>query len=280
MFRISYLCLVVVAFSLSGCGLEDQKLKAELNELQLKYEKLSKENQKLAQEITSLKNNAQYYFNQGIDLTKSAEYVSQLEAAKAHFQDVLDKYPTSDLVPMAKKRIEQIDIDIERSNIFNSVSNELNALISKGRFKEALELVENKKKTLGEKDIYSLNQMILDAKNKPLEITANRLVSNFAHLKKDYKQSDMDKLKVKLKVRVIDINRDRLSVYAYGENTYGEERIEIFYEDSNMVEAFTDMKADRYHVYEVVGTVKLYSSWDSFYIDAQSINYLHTNKSL
>lgn len=74
---------------LLGCG------KAEI-------EKLRSENASLKQEVTKLKETAEYHYQQGLVFLKD----KQFEKAKNEFEIVVSKYPSSQLVENAKQQID------------------------------------------------------------------------------------------------------------------------------------------------------------------------------
>jgi tetratricopeptide (TPR) repeat protein len=90
--------LIGLFFTLCGCGQEEiQKLRAE-------NEALKKKVAALEQEISKLKETPDYHYQQGVNFLAANKY----DEAKASFEIVIEKYPTSPLVPYAKQQLEKV----------------------------------------------------------------------------------------------------------------------------------------------------------------------------
>ena len=91
----SIIATVVLVLFFNGCGQEEiQKLRSENEALKSKMVSLEQENAKL-------KETADYHYQQGIAFLSSEKY----EEAKSEFQTIVEKYPTSPMVPSAKQQL-------------------------------------------------------------------------------------------------------------------------------------------------------------------------------
>ena len=97
-YRINFYFIAAVltfCMSLSACD------NGEMN-------KLRKENEALKQEISELKETADYHYQQGVDAFKAQNFGN----AKEEFQMVLDKFPASPLAKNAEQEITKTNIQI------------------------------------------------------------------------------------------------------------------------------------------------------------------------
>jgi len=90
--------VVVLFLVLGGCGQEEiQKLRSENEALKNKVASLE-------QEISKLKETADYHYQKGVSFLSANNY----EGAKVEFETVLEKYPLSPLVTSAKQQVLKI----------------------------------------------------------------------------------------------------------------------------------------------------------------------------
>lgn len=91
--------LVTTLFLISGCGQKEiQKLRSENEALENKVASLE-------EEVSKLKETADYHYRQGVDLLSAQIY----KEAKKEFEIVIQKYPESNLVTNAKQQLTEVN---------------------------------------------------------------------------------------------------------------------------------------------------------------------------
>ena len=99
--RIKEVCIlgvVLMMYSLIGCGQQ------EIERLRAENESLKKKSISLEQEISKLKETADYHYKKGVESFSAKKF----EEAKSEFQTVIEKYPTSSLISSAKLKLEAV----------------------------------------------------------------------------------------------------------------------------------------------------------------------------
>jgi len=99
--RIYYIIIgmavILIALLGSFVVLQDSQLTSE----KARNAELQKKVELLEQEVSALKETADNYFQKGVDM----QYAGNLQEAKAAFEAVITKFPTSNLVGSAKERL-------------------------------------------------------------------------------------------------------------------------------------------------------------------------------
>ncbi len=101
----------ITLFLMNGCGREEvQRLQSEKQAMKNENETLKSKITLLEQEISKLKETAEFHYHQGIDLSKDNKYGE----AKAELEAVIEKYPASPLVSSAKQQLEKVNREIKK----------------------------------------------------------------------------------------------------------------------------------------------------------------------
>jgi len=95
--------LVLMSLLIIGCGREEKKLRNENEVLKAKVVDLERE-------IAKLKETAEFHYQQGVDFLKENKF----QEAKAKFEAVVGKYPTSPWVNSANQELEKVNREIEK----------------------------------------------------------------------------------------------------------------------------------------------------------------------
>ena len=108
--RIYYIIIgmavVVIALLGTFAVLQDSQLISE----KARNAELQKQVESLEQEVTTLKNTDDNYFQRGVDL----QYAGKFQEAKEAFEIVITKFPTSNLAAMARERLIYVNDAITR----------------------------------------------------------------------------------------------------------------------------------------------------------------------
>ena len=108
--RIYYIIIgmavVVIALLGTFAVLQDSQLTSE----KARNAELQKKVESLEQEVTTLKNTDDNYFQRGVDL----QYAGKFQEAKEAFEIVITKFPTSNLAAMARERLIYVNDAITR----------------------------------------------------------------------------------------------------------------------------------------------------------------------
>ena len=91
------MAVVVIALLGTFAVLEDSQLTSE----KARNAELQKKVESLEQEVSDLKETPDKYFQRGVDM----QYAGNLEEAKAAFEAVIAKFPTSNLLGSAQQRL-------------------------------------------------------------------------------------------------------------------------------------------------------------------------------
>jgi len=96
--------VIALFLVLSGCGQEEiQKLRSENEALKNKVASLE-------QEISKLKETADYHYQQGVSFLSANKY----EDAKVEFETVIEKYPLSPLVTSAERQLGKVKKELKK----------------------------------------------------------------------------------------------------------------------------------------------------------------------
>ena len=93
---------VLIITALCGCGKK---------ELEVENQILKEKNNRLEQEIAQLKETAEYHYQQGVDFKSKQDFSS----ASDEFSKVIKKFPTSQLVSLAKTRLAEVSEELAKA---------------------------------------------------------------------------------------------------------------------------------------------------------------------
>jgi len=231
----------------------------ELNDLRSENQQLKTKIQGLEQEITTLKETADYHYQRGINLFSSGKYFE----AKTEFITVIEKYPDCPLVNSATQQLERARAELEKIDKITKAKANITTAINDADFNKAKQELKKIKEIINQ-DVYKeYNSLIYENANKPLLTSINKIIS------------DSGKFLSK-RVKFICtfsgyVDRSRKSLTAYNGPGTGGSSIEVFYEGSNAEEYFTNRDPGYNNVYEVVGKTNVYYNSLTLYIMAEKI---------
>jgi len=259
--------IVSILVFLSGCNQRElDKLKTENQELKNRVATLEQEN-------TKLKETDQYYFNKGIDSLGAASTKDDYQKTIDVFNQLTEKFPLSTYKPkaleylgIAQKKLANIEKIEKGRGIIESSINEL-------KFDTATNELQKIKTLISQDEFNSYKTLIYEEKNKPLETTINKIISEYGSKNRNWDASlfKMIGLRVKVLGNFSSIDRDRMMISAYSDGPVQGSRIEVNYESSNMKESFTNNDPSSSQRYAITGKIKMYSNSGDIYIDAEKI---------
>jgi hypothetical protein len=192
------LVCAAILMGLSGCGQGD-------------IEKLKAENEALKQEIAKLKETDQSYFGKGVDQLKAANSKDSLQASLDTFTQLVEKFPQSPYLPKAHENISSIKQKIADLEKIETGRQKFSAALSEHHFELASAELRKLKSLIPEDEHKTLSEKLYEEKNKPLETTINKLVSEFGTKNRGWDSSvfKMIDMRVRFDATFTRIDRDR-----------------------------------------------------------------------
>jgi len=120
---------VLIIAALCGCGKK---------ELEAENKILKEKNLQLEQEIAQLKETAEYHYQQGIAFKSDQDFLS----AKDEFLKVIEKYPTSQLVTVAKTQLTEVGRELAKAEAKKIAEEKKRKEAEKYRPRSASEAIE------------------------------------------------------------------------------------------------------------------------------------------
>jgi outer membrane murein-binding lipoprotein Lpp len=264
--------VIAISLAISGCGQQEiDRLKSENVALKSKMDALEQEN-------TKLKETDQAYFNRGIDAMKNANTKSSLQSSLDAFTQLTEKFPESSYSAKAQQYVADIREKLTNIDRAETAKVKFEGALNAHKFTEASSALQSLSVLISEDEYKTLASRLYNEKNKPLETTVNKLVSQFGSYKDRLEPQNafgmLDK-RVKIEVTFTMIDRDRKELHAYSDGWAKGSPISVFYEGTNMADYFTDNDPECCdNRYIVVGVTKMYSDSDQLYIKAEKIDQL------
>jgi len=266
------LYVLAVSLAMSGCGQKEiDRLKSENAVLKSKVETLEQEN-------TKLKETDQAYFTKGIDAMKSADTKSALQSSLDVFTQLTEKFPNSSYSAKAQQYTADIRKKLANIDRAEAAKVKFEDALNSHKFAEASAALQSLSALIPKDDYKTLASRLHDEKNRPLDTTVNKLVSEFGSYKGRWDLQNafgmLDK-RVKVEVTFTSVDRDRKELRADSDGWGKGSSISVFYDGTNMVDYFTsnDPKCCD-NRYVVIGVTKMYSNADQLYIKAERIEQI------
>lgn len=268
--RVAILCTILVS-SLSGCGREEiGKLRGENEALKAKIALLEQENQELKQTDHS-------HFSRAVDALNVADSKSSLQAAVDGFTQLINKFPHSQYVPEARQHIGDLRKRISVIDRSQMAMAKFDFALIAHNFDEATKQLTSLKALVTVNEHMKLYRILVNEKNKPLETTINKLVSDFGTLRgsTDMRYFDLIGMKVRFKATFSAIDRNRKELRAHSTG-YGEgSAIDVYYDGTSLEAYFTnnDPKCCD-NRYIVTGKTNIYRNTFDLYVKAEEIEVI------
>lgn len=236
----------------------------------------------MEQDIAKSNEAAEYHYQRGIEALNSGAYYQ----AKGEFEIVISKFPSSALFSSAKQQllkiqpeIEQIDkIDEANKKISSVISEHKEAIsnaISEQKFDAAIKELNGIKDLISEDSYKEILQRIDDEKNKLMDKTINRLISDFGIPFNHSNASELAILgkRVRFSCHFSSyVARDIKALYAYDDPSLLGSHIAVVYNGANSKDFFIQYNPQSDQRYLVTGIAAAFTDTGALFIKAEKID--------
>ena len=231
----------------------------------------------LEEENAKLKETDQNYFSRGIDALKFADSKGGLQSALDIFEQLAAKFPQSPYLHETQQHISYIQKRIGNIERIEVAKIRFESALGSNNFSEASAALEILGGYIPDKGYKTLSARLYEEQNKPLEITINKLISDFGTYKS---QRNMQNMYGMLNKRVIVyatfswIDRSRKELRAYSDGWGKGSVISVFYDGTNMEGYFTDNDPKCCNNRYIITGITRYSNTYELYIKAEKIEVI------
>ncbi len=236
---------------------------AKIEELKTENDTLKKQIAEQQQEITNLKETADYHYQQGVTALGANDY----EKAEGEFETVINKYPLSPLCVSAKQSLVKTRAELEKTKKISMGKQDVEASINSHDFDKATQKLNEIRSLISSAEYKDIKSRIYEEANKPIETTINRIVSEFGS-----RNLNLDGKRLKIRCSFGYIDRKEKSIIAYNDAPGFGSSLKVYYEGSNKESYFTENEPDRHARYTVIGRACSISDAYGAFINAESIN--------
>lgn len=220
-------------------------------------ERLRQENASLKAQVAELSETEQNRFNKAVDLFNTANDLQSYHLAEKTFGSFIEKFPTSSYLESAKQHKQQAKNKADNIEKVANTKAEIASLIAQRKWGAATNKVNSIKNLIERSEYNALLKQIREERYKPEKITIDRLVAEIDALNGDKFSNFIEKGRrveiIGYSTSYIDVKNKSFTVYGKAGCRKGE-NVEVFYEDTNLVDYFLDLNPQCGDKYRVVGT--------------------------
>jgi len=283
--------LLLYVFAVLACGCNTSRvnnLERENKKLKVRSAEQTKIIENLKQEISikdtkirKLSETDEAYFRKGTEqLQEGANKNSEELLAKSisTFTDLIVKFPHTKLKALAEQRILLASKKKKIIKVARDVWRKFDEAMKTQDYNKAAAQLEILKSYIPLSDYKNLQVKLDLEKNKPVETTINKLVSEFGVAKNKYDVKGMYSMRgrrVSFATTFTSIDRSRQALAGMSDGWGKGSRLEVFYAGTELEEHFTnnDPKCCD-NRYKVTGVLNIYSNAGELYLKAEKIKVI------